>query len=159
MFQSPRADEAGAHVTLQSLGLAPGDPVNRFVLQAFRERRRAGADIFDPEEQARCVAQGRADHKEWRIRQDAYERSCVVYYLKVNEYIKIGTAVDLQTRLAAYPPGTRVLATEPGSYGLESLRLREFGEYLVARREWFRPGSRLLAHIEGLQRAVLADAR
>lgn len=161
MFQSERPSfgDSGAEVSLATLGLTPEDPVARFVLQALFRAQRYGANVLSPDVQALCVSHGREAYKQWRASEvDRDTKPGVVYYLQINGYIKIGTAADLQARLAHYPPGTEVLAVEPGSYELETTRLRQFGEYLAARREWFRPGPRLMAHIEALQRAGLADA-
>lgn len=74
----------------------------------------------------------------------------VVYYLLIDGLVKIGSAANLNKRLAAYPPTAEVLATEPGGRDLEMSRHAEFSEYLSARREWFTPGPRLRVHIESL---------
>jgi hypothetical protein len=75
----------------------------------------------------------------------------VVYYIAVDELIKIGTTADLRQRLLTYPPNAQLLATEPGSLDLESVRLQEFAKYRARRREWFHRGDRLMEHILHLQ--------
>lgn len=141
---------------MQNLGLTEDDPANPFIFQVFIRRSRRGADLLDAEMRARCVAEGRINYRLHAVDEEARMATSVVYYMKVNQYVKIGTAVDLNSRLSAYPPGTQVLATEPGSYELETKRLRQFSEYLAARREWFHPGPRLMQYIEGLRAARLA---
>jgi hypothetical protein len=70
-----------------------------------------------------------------------------VYYLRVGEQIKIGFSADVKRRLRAYPPGSELLAVEPGTKTLELGRHRQFVECLDAGREWFRPEAKLLEHI------------
>lgn len=73
-----------------------------------------------------------------------------VYYLLVGERVKIGFSGTLHQRLRTYPPGSKLLAVEPGTKQLERQRHRQFGEYLVAGREWFEPSDELLAHTRDL---------
>lgn len=71
-----------------------------------------------------------------------------VYYLQVGDRIKIGYSTDVKKRMRAYPPDSKLLAVEGGSPQLEAQRHREFAGSLVAGREWFRPDSVLLEHID-----------
>ena len=71
-----------------------------------------------------------------------------VYYVHVGEYIKIGYSDNLPNRIRAYPPGSKLLAVEPGDLTLEYQRHRQFEEYRAARNEWYRPAPELLAHID-----------
>jgi hypothetical protein len=73
----------------------------------------------------------------------------VVYYVRIGQHIKIGTSTNLKKRLAAYPLG-ELLATEPGSYDIESQRLSQFAHLLAHRREYFTPATDLLEHIAAL---------
>lgn len=150
----PEPEGATAPVSFAKLGIEPDDPVTHYVLRTFLRRERQGADLSDPEERARCVRIARETYRQDQLR----GRQCVVYYLRINGLVKIGTAVDLRTRLYAYPPRTQVLATEPGSYALETVRLNQFREYLAARREWFHPGPRLVRHIQELRQGELAES-
>jgi hypothetical protein len=107
-----------------------------------------GADV------SAILARQNQQDANWRFWTDRVARGkprSVVYYIQVGERIKVGTTVNLTARKAAYPPGSEVLATELGSYDLESERHRQFAAYLVAGREWFHPGPKLLAHIASLQ--------
>lgn len=84
---------------------------------------------------------------------DAYAaRDWRVYYLQVGDLIKIGYSGDLKARLNQYPPGRRLLATEPGDAGVEARRHHQFKHLLAARKEWFNPGPDLLAHIRDLNK-------
>ena len=78
---------------------------------------------------------------------DPYEDS-VVYYVENHGLIKIGTSCDVERRL--YAIGGKVLATEPGSYGLERERHHQFTDSRVGRTEWFQPTPALRQHIAGL---------
>lgn len=93
------------------------------------------------------------------VRQDVMNGwPAVVYYVRIGDLIKIGTTVDLRTRMGAYPPGARLLAVEPGGEAVEQSRHRQFGHLHAARREWFKPGADLLEHIQGLATAGLPRA-
>ena len=81
------------------------------------------------------------------------DRDPKVYYLRLNDLIKIGTTGNLKSRLSSYPPGCVLLATEPGSTETEAQRHAQFARYRV-RGEWFRPGESLLAHIATLVAAA-----
>lgn len=76
-----------------------------------------------------------------------------VYYARINDQIKIGYAADVKKRMRAYPPGTTVLAVEPGDEALEKARHREFAHSLSDGREWFRESTPLMEWIEKLRKA------
>lgn len=61
----------------------------------------------------------------------------VVYYLEVGELVKVGFSVRLADRMSSYPPGSVLLATEPGPKSLERTRHLELRNSLVRGREWF----------------------
>ena len=73
-----------------------------------------------------------------------------VYYLRVGDQVKIGFSTDVRRRLRSYPPGSELLAVEPGEKKLERRRHNEFAEWLVAGREWFQPSAELLQHTRDL---------
>lgn len=84
----------------------------------------------------------------------------VVYYVRLGEYIKIGTTVNLAKRLNAlqadHDPDA-LLATEPGDRQVEAQRHGQFYEDRVFHnRELFRPSERLLEHIAALKAAHAA---
>lgn len=81
--------------------------------------------------------------------EDARARS-VVYYVRIGEYIKIGTTINFKERMGSLLVD-EVLATEPGGRQQESIRLRQFADLRVRRREYFRPDRRLLEHIEEIR--------
>ena len=70
------------------------------------------------------------------LRQD---RDGFVYYLRVGERIKIGYSVDVKRRMRDYPPGSELLAVEPGDRELETKRHQQFAGSRTDGREWFRP--------------------
>lgn len=71
-----------------------------------------------------------------------------VYYIRINEQIKIGYAADVTARMRHYPPGSELLAVEPGDRATELARHREFAPYLLRGREWFEPSRRVMAQVE-----------
>lgn len=76
-------------------------------------------------------------------------RTDVVYYIRFADRIKIGTTVNLGTRLSALPYDD-VLATEPGGRHVEQQRHKEFADLRI-NGEWFTPGTKLIRHIEALR--------
>lgn len=88
-----------------------------------------------------------------RTRQPSSWNDGVVYYVQVGELVKIGNAVNLRRRLTVYPPGRRLLATEPGGEMRERKRHHQFRASRVE-REWFRPTDDLVAHIVKLRSAM-----
>lgn len=73
-----------------------------------------------------------------------------VYYMRINGHIKIGYTKNLRQRSRAYPPGTELLAVEPGTREVEKLRHEQFSRFLAQGREWFAESESLTAHIESL---------
>lgn len=71
-----------------------------------------------------------------------------VYYLGIGQLVKIGYSADVRRRMTAYPPGSELLAVEPGSLALETSRHRAFAGSLVEGREWFRRDAPLQEHID-----------
>lgn len=67
------------------------------------------------------------------------EQPGFVYYVQVGERLKIGYSADVRCRMRAYPPGSVLLAVEPGSTALERQRHQQFAGSLLDGREWFRP--------------------
>jgi hypothetical protein len=78
------------------------------------------------------------------------DRSSVIYYVRIGYHIKIGTTVDLTTRMNSLMPD-HFLATEPGDRDLERRRHDQFRHLLAKGREYFNPGPDLLAHIASLR--------
>jgi hypothetical protein len=130
---------------------APFPICSRHALAIFRHM----ADALDSADPVLRLVAGFEEMDDARAKRYRGERrtgtdASVVYYLLIDGLVKIGYAADLERRLVAYPPTAKVLATEPGGREVESIRLAEFADYKSAGREWFTPGPRLRAHIEGL---------
>lgn len=70
-----------------------------------------------------------------------------VYYARVGDRIKIGYSTNVRRRMGQYPPGSVLLAVEPGTKAMESTRHKQFFHLLDAAREWFRQDDELKAHI------------
>lgn len=78
-------------------------------------------------------------------------RQPVVYYARVDGYIKIGTTLDVRTRMIQLRAEC-VLATEPGSFELERRRHRQFRlSKAPVGTELFVETEELVAHIRSLQ--------
>lgn len=73
-----------------------------------------------------------------------------VYYMRINSRIKIGYTTNLRQRSRNYPPGTELLAVEPGDRHLESRRHAQFSRSLAQGREWFAESEDLAQHISAL---------
>lgn len=83
----------------------------------------------------------------------------VVYYVRLGDHVKIGTTVNLAQRIRSfYVEQDSVLATEPGSYDVESYRHRQFAaERIDKGRELFNPSPRLLRHIDRMRSQMTDD--
>lgn len=80
-----------------------------------------------------------------------FSRLAVVYYIRFQDLVKIGTTVALTSRLNSIPHD-EVLVTEPGHFELEKLRHEQFAHLRHRPRgEWFRYEPDLRAHVEELQ--------
>lgn len=77
----------------------------------------------------------------------------LVYYMGINGQIKIGYTTNLRQRSSAYPPGTELLAVEPGTPELEKQRHNQFSRHLARGREWFADNPALTAHIDACAQA------
>ena len=77
----------------------------------------------------------------------------VVYYLRFDDRIKIGTTASPRQRLAAIWHD-ELLAFEPGDRLVERRRHAQFGDERFGRTEWFHRSPALDAHIAGLAAGV-----
>lgn len=71
----------------------------------------------------------------------------LIYYIQVEDQIKIGYSASFEERLKAYPPMAKVLATHPGTRGTESDMHKKFSQHLASRREWFSCCDEITEHI------------
>lgn len=78
------------------------------------------------------------------------ESTGYVYYMRINGRIKIGYTANLHQRSRNYPPGTELLAIEPGTRDLEKRRHDQFSRSLAQGREWFAESDDLSSHILAL---------
>lgn len=77
----------------------------------------------------------------------------LVYYMRINGRIKIGYTANLAQRSRSYPPGTELLAVEPGTRELESRRHAQFSRSLAQGREWFAESDAIKEHVTNLASA------
>lgn len=74
----------------------------------------------------------------------------LVYYIRINGQVKIGYTANLKQRSRAYPPGSELLAVEPGTRDTERERHIQFSRFRARGREWFIESPELAAHIAAL---------
>ena len=84
------------------------------------------------------------------LRHKAPDTDGLVYYLRINGRVKIGYTTDLNRRSRAYPPGSELLAVEPGTRETESHRHRQFSRDLAQGREWFFESDAISTHVAAL---------
>lgn len=105
------------------------------------------AALATPEARLMWEAQSvKAEKAERSVRET--RQAWVVYYARIGDLIKIGTTANLVQRMGNYPPNAELLATEPGGYDVETLRLSQFRHLLAHGKEWFAAAADLLAHIK-----------
>lgn len=71
-----------------------------------------------------------------------------VYYLRVGELIKIGFTLDIDRRLAEYPPNVELLAVHAGTWELEQSIHKRFDLDRVHGREWYQESEAMRAHLQ-----------
>lgn len=101
-------------------------------------------------EQYKASQQERVEESE-RIRLDS-KRPGFIYYVQIADRIKIGFTSSIEDRMKAYPPHSVLLASHPGTLELERTMHSQFRLLLADGREWFRPGEKLLEHIEDVKK-------
>jgi len=74
----------------------------------------------------------------------------LVYYMRINGRVKIGYTSNLLQRSRNYPPGTELLAVEPGTRDTEARRHNQFSRSLAQGREWFAESDAIKAHVSEL---------
>jgi hypothetical protein len=77
----------------------------------------------------------------------------VVYYLRFQDRIKIGTSGNPRVRFASLP-WDEVLAFERGGRPLEQRRHAQFAGHRIPRTEWFEANAELSAHVAQLRQGV-----
>jgi hypothetical protein len=88
-----------------------------------------------------------ADHEVAGVRVD------VVYYIRFDTRIKIGTSSNPRSRLTTLKHN-ELLAFERGGRQVEQRRHKQFAEFRLARTEWFEISDPLSAHIDILRRGI-----
>lgn len=73
-----------------------------------------------------------------------------IYYIRIDDTIKIGYTSDLEQRIRQYPPNATLLALEPGTPKIERARHSLFHAHLAYGREWFKINTELDTWIQQL---------
>lgn len=173
---APRKTQAHVRDSLRPRGLSrnvglhgiPGldkavgwnDPAFLFICQVAIEMRSAGVELTRETLDA-VIKMGRSRHANGLApdggpkpppppRTPSREEMAaigVVYYIRRDEFVKIGTTIRLRDRMRALAPD-EILAVEPGSYQLERLLHRRFAHLRAPfMREYFRRAPELDTHI------------
>lgn len=88
-----------------------------------------------------------------RRRAEARKQPGTIYYVRVDDKIKIGwTGGHLWDRLKAYPPHMKLIADHPGTRADERDLHRSFAPSRASGREWYYATPEVLAHIERILR-------
>jgi len=135
-------------------GVTGDEPALFEISRAAVEMMAAGVEMDDAAT-AIAVKLGRARHAEMLQREFPLPppppKPGVVYYIRRGNLIKIGTTVELRSRMQALLPN-EVLATEPGDAKLEKKRHQQFSSTKVpGQREWFEPSDALTTHIAAVR--------
>jgi hypothetical protein len=85
-------------------------------------------------------------------RKEPHNGDGFVYYMRINGRIKIGYTTNLKQRSRNYPPGTELIAVEPGTRETEARRHDQFSRSLAQGREWFAESPALTEHMAALAR-------
>lgn len=75
-----------------------------------------------------------------------------IYYIRVDDKIKIGWTSNLPQRLMSYPPHMVRLTDHPGTKADERDLHRSFKPSRASGREWYHPTQELMAHIDRVHR-------
>ena len=70
-----------------------------------------------------------------------------VYFLQSGGHIKIGWTSNLEQRMRAYPPGSQLLAVQPGTRRDEAATHRRFAVHRTHGREWYPLAADLVRYI------------
>jgi len=114
--------------------------------------------VFMPEiseamrRQARVLWEARRAQSvfEGSLKEKAPDSEGLVYYIRINGQVKIGYTTNLKQRSRSYPPGSELLAVEPGTPEWERQRHVQFDRFLVRGREWFMESPELQEHMAAL---------
>lgn len=71
-----------------------------------------------------------------------------IYYLRLDEKIKIGWTANFAQRMKSYPPHAKVIIKHPGTRAEERDLHRTFTPSRASGREWYHPTPELMGHIE-----------
>ena len=94
-----------------------------------------------------------------QVKTDRMQAPGTIYYIQIEDHIKIGFTADLDVRLSAYPPMARLLATHPGTRQTEAELHQRFSHLLSARREWFRVMPEIEVFIANVRERFRQDQR
>lgn len=123
--------------------------INKFGLENFQHK--GSADLIRQDLIARNRRVNAEAERKAAVAKAKQNQPGFVYYIRMDELIKIGYARDISKRMRAYPPNAQLLAAHPGTEQLEREIHHEFKAFLSRGREWFEPHARLMARIEDVR--------
>lgn len=85
----------------------------------------------------------------------AHKTAGWIYFLLLDEKVKIGWTANLTQRMKSYPPHARMVTNHPGTRADERDLHRTFTPSRASGREWYHQTPELLAHIETVRLAEI----
>lgn len=128
--------------------------INKFGLDNFQDQGSAQEmlpEVMARQKRANAEAERRKAVARARANQPGF-----VYYIRMDDLIKIGYARDISQRMRAYPPSAELLAAHPGTEALERQIHGDMKAFLRRGREWFAPHERVMERISEV-RAQFGD--
>lgn len=119
--------------------------INQHGLDHYTHRR--SAEHLIPEVRARNHREAALAAKEKAVSRARRNQPGFVYYIRIDDLIKIGYARDIAQRMRAYPPSAELLAAHPGTEQLEREIHCDMKAFLRRGREWFEPHERVMERV------------
>lgn len=138
---------------LKAAGLEVTDPdIIRLAVHGGHKRAAELEDDSELKQQQRKIRAFECAEANQRYAERLEVRS-KVYYARVGNRCKIGTTLNIQSRMARLVP-EELLVVERGGPILEAERHRQFSALHSHGREWFRYEGALVAHVAELRAAA-----
>lgn len=123
----------------------------RLIGETFMEKRSLFGSVAVAQHQL-IREQEAASRPPAQPHEDWLRSRSVVYYVRINDYVKIGYTAYLRDRVGSLRVAfNSLLAVEPGARHVESQRHEQFASERQGRRENFNPSRRLLTHVEAMR--------
>jgi hypothetical protein len=125
--------------------------INKFGLEHFKQP--GSADLLRQDVIERNRRINAEKERQQKIARARGNQPGFVYYIRMDDLIKIGYARDISRRMRAYPPSAELLAAHPGTEKLEREIHQDFEAFLRRGREWFAPHETLMRRVAEVRSA------